>query len=298
MSDDRVPAGLGTVGIIGTGAMGAAMWARLHDQGVTAAVHDVDTAATARLAEQGAIVHADATELAEACDVVVLSLPRSGDVEQATLGARGVADAGPGTTVLDTTSGVPSASRAIGGALADRGVGYADVGVTGGVEGARAGTLLMMAGGRDDVIDAGLGVLELLSRRVVRCGDVGAGHTMKTLLNQANQTKLIAELEALIVATKVGLDPAVTADVLGLTVWQNWLLGDGGRREFGFTLGLANKDFDVAMQLAAEAGVAIPVGAAGHQSMRVARSVAGADADLIEEVGVWERFAEVRIEPR
>jgi 3-hydroxyisobutyrate dehydrogenase len=298
MSDDRAPASLGTVGIIGTGAMGAGMWARLHDQGVTAAVHDVDTAATARLAEQGATVHADATELAEACDVVVLSLPRSGDVEQATLGARGVADAGPGTTVLDTTSGVPSASRAIGDALADRGVGYADVGVTGGVEGARAGTLLMMAGGRDDVIDAGMGVLELLSRRVVRCGDVGAGHTMKTLLNQANQTKLIAELEALIVATKVGLDPAVTADVLGLTVWQNWLLGDAGRREFGFTLGLANKDFDVAMQLAADAGVAIPVGAAGHQSMRVARAVAGADADLIEEVGVWERFAGVRIEPR
>jgi 3-hydroxyisobutyrate dehydrogenase len=297
MSDTAATGG-GPVGIIGTGAMGAAMWARLHDQGVTAAVYDVDTAATARLADQGATVHEDAAALAAACDVVVLSLPRSGDVDVATLGERGVADAGPGTTVLDTTSGVPSSSRAIAAALAERGVGYADVGVTGGVDGARAGTLLVMAGGRDDVIDAGAWVLELLSRRVVRCGDVGAGHTMKTLLNQANQTKLIAELEALIVATKVGLDPAVTADVLGLTVWQNWLLGDAGRREFGFTLGLANKDFDVAMQVAAEAGIAVPVGAAGHQAMRVARAVAGADADLIEEVGVWERFAGVRIEPR
>jgi 3-hydroxyisobutyrate dehydrogenase len=261
-------------------------------------VCDIDTAATARLAEQGATVHADPAALASECDVVVLSLPRSSDVEQATLGAGGVADAGNATVVLDTTSGVPSASRAIAAGLDARGVGYADVGVTGGVEGARAGALLMMAGGPDAVLDAGTPVLEKLARRVVRCGDVGAGHTMKTLLNQANQTKLIAELEALLVATKLGLDPNVTADVLGLTVWQNWLLGAEGRRSFGFTLGLANKDFDVAMQVAAEAGVAVPVGAAGHQSMRVARAVAGPDADLIEEVGVWEGFADVRIEPR
>ena len=298
MGDDGTSVDVGSVGIVGTGAMGAAMWARLHDEGITAAVCDIDTAATARLAEQGATVHADPAALAFECDVVVLSLPRSSDVEQATLGAGGVADAGNATVVLDTTSGVPSASRAIAAGLDARGVGYADVGVTGGVEGARAGALLMMAGGPDAVLDAGTPVLEKLARRVVRCGDVGAGHTMKTLLNQANQTKLIAELEALLVATKLGLDPNVTADVLGLTVWQNWLLGAEGRRSFGFTLGLANKDFDVAMQVAAEAGVAVPVGAAGHQSMRVARAVAGADADLIEEVGVWEGFADVRIEPR
>ena len=297
MGDDGAGAAVGSVGIVGTGAMGAAMWARLHDEGITADVFDVAPAATAALVDQGATRHDGPAALAAACDVVVLSLPRSADVEQATLGAGGVADAGPGTIVLDTTSGVPSASRAIAAALADRGVGYADVGVTGGVDGARAGTLLMMAGGADDVVDAGTPVLEHLARRVVRCGDVGAGHTMKTLLNQANQTKLIAELEALIVATRLGLDPNVTADVLGLTVWQNWLLGAEGRRPFGFTLGLANKDFDVAMQVAAEAGVAIPVGAAGHQAMRVARAVAGADADLIEEVGVWERFAGVRIGP-
>lgn len=295
MGDGGAGTGIGTVGIIGTGAMGAAMWARLHEQGITAAVFDIDAGATSRLAGEGATVHADPATLAAACDVVLLSLPRSGDVELATLGPDGVAEAGPGTTVLDTTSGVPSASRAIAAALDDRGVGYADVGVTGGVDGARAGTLLMMAGGPDDVIDAGVPVLEQLSRRVVRCGAVGAGHTMKTLLNQANQTKLIAELEALIVATKVGLDPAVTADVLGLGVWQSWLLGPEGRRSFGFTLGLASKDFDIAMQVAAEAGIAVPVGAAGHQSMRVARALAGDDADLVEEVGVWERFAGVRI---
>ena len=225
----------------------------------------------------------------------MLSLPTSADVEQATLGPGGVAEAGPGTVVLDTTSGVPSASRRIAAALATHGVAYADVGVTGGVEGARAGTLLMMAGGPGEAIDVGAPVLDHLARRVVRCGDVGAGHTMKTLLNQANQTKLLAELEALIVATRMGLDPAITADVLGLTVWQSWLLGPEGRRPFGFTLGLANKDFDVAMQVAAEAGVAIPVGAAAHQAMRIARDAAGGDADLIEEVGVWERFAGVRL---
>jgi 3-hydroxyisobutyrate dehydrogenase-like beta-hydroxyacid dehydrogenase len=294
---DGAQAGVEAVGIVGTGAMGAAMWARLRDEGIAASVFDIDPATTARLAGEGATVHDSPAALAAACRTVLLSLPRSSDVERVTLGDGGVAEAGPGTVVLDTTSGVPSASRAIGTALAERGVSYADVGVTGGVDGARAGTLMMLAGGPDDVLDAATPLLEHLARRVVRCGDVGAGHTMKTLLNQANQTKLIAELEALIVATKVGLDPKVAADVLGLNVWQTWLLGDEGRRSFGFTLGLANKDFDVAMQLAADAGVAVPVAAAGHQSMRVARAVAGADADLVEEVAVWERFAGVEIRP-
>ena len=103
--------GAPAIGIVGTGKMGAGMWRRLHDQAHTATVFDVSAAATAALAALGAPVADDPAALAASVDVVILSLPRSADVEVAVDGPRGVA-AGvrAGAIVIDTTSGEPSVS--------------------------------------------------------------------------------------------------------------------------------------------------------------------------------------------
>jgi 3-hydroxyisobutyrate dehydrogenase len=169
--------------------------------------------------------------------------------------------------------------------------------VSGGVGGARAGTLKAMAGGdAGDVDDAGA-VLDLISAKVWHCGPVGSGHLVKTLLNQSNQAKLMVELEALLVAARAGLDVEQVADVLDLPVWSHWLFGPEGRQPVGFALALACKDFDIALGVAAEEHVAVPVAASAQQVLRLAWGAAGADADLIDAVRVWERIAGTEIAP-
>ncbi len=294
--------GIGTIGIVGVGRMGRAMWSRLAEQGFDAIVYDVAAGARDGAAQAGAKVAASLEEVAASARTIVLSLPRSGDVEAAVLGdtgldtglvgglAAGGAAAGP-ATVLDTTSGQPAISRRVGDALAAHGVDYLDVGVSGGVAGAAAGTLKLMIGGDEAVVARCDALLTALGTSRWHCGEVGAGHAMKTVLNLAAQTKLMAEVEALLLATAAGLDPDQVADVLGLVVWQTFLLGEGGRRPFGFTIELVCKDFDVAAQLAAEQGVAIPVNANALQLMRAALRELGPGADLMDYVGIAERNA-------
>jgi 3-hydroxyisobutyrate dehydrogenase-like beta-hydroxyacid dehydrogenase len=291
---------MGDLGIIGVGAMGGPMWHRLQERGRPAVACDASAAATDALAAEGAVVVGTPAAMAEACTTILLSLPTSAHVEEVALGAHGIAStAAAGTLVVDLTSGVPSTSRQIAARLADAGVRYLDVGVSGGVGGARAGTLKSMVGGTTDDLAAVRPVLEDLSARIWHCGPVGAGHLVKTLLNQSNQTKLMVELEALLVAAKAGLDPQLVGEVLETNVWNFWLFGEAGRiPSAGFSLALATKDYDVALRSAAEAGVAVPVAAVASQVMRLAHGSAGATADLIEGVSVWERIAGATVEPR
>jgi 3-hydroxyisobutyrate dehydrogenase len=281
------------VGLVGTGKMGAAIWLRLHDRGIDATVLDARLEATAPLAEHGAVVAADLATLAADVDVVLLSLPTSTEVEAVAGGLAGAVP--PGTLVVDLTSGLPSASRRIAAALADHGVRYIDAGVSGGVDGARAGKLKVMVGGAGSDVDDGRALLDELASRVWHCGPVGSGHTIKTLLNLANQAKLMIELEALLVAARSGIDPRLAGDVLDLAVWNQWLLGPEGRMPFGFALALVCKDFDIALRVAAEEGVAVPLGAAAQQAARMALAVAPEGADLIDEVAVWERLSGVTL---
>jgi 3-hydroxyisobutyrate dehydrogenase len=285
------------IGIIGTGKMGSGMWRRLQSQGHTAAAYDVSPAATDALAALGAHVAGDPGALAERAELVIVSLPRSSDVESVVDGPRGLATGlRPGTIVLDTTSGEPSVSARLAVTLGAAGAEYLDAGVSGGVAGAEAGTLKIMAGGDTTTFERARPVLDLLGTRVWHCGPAGTGHAMKTVLNLAAQTKLMAEIEALSLGVKAGLEAHQVAEVLELGVWQHFLLGDDGRIPFQFVLALVGKDFDVAMGLAAERGVPLPVTGAAVQAMRVVRADVGGDADLMEFVGVVERWNDIRLD--
>lgn len=285
-----------TLGIVGAGRMGGAMWRHLHGLGHTAVVFDVHEPAMAALAAEGAPTATSPAAVAGRADVVVLSLPRSEDVETALLGDGGVVAAGrPGTLVVDTTSGVPSHSRRIAAACAAAGVSYVDAGVSGGPHGAGTGTLNVMVGGADADVAAARPVLDLLGQNVWHCGPAGTGHAMKTVLNLANQAKMFVEVEALLVGRAAGLDAAQMADVLGLRTWQAFLMADGGRRRFGFSLGMSCKDYDVGIGLATEERVPVPALAAAQQAMRAVLGEIGPDADIVDYVGVLERNAHVEL---
>ncbi len=117
------------------------------------------------MAAKGATVAASGPDLAQRCTAIVLSLPRSEDVEDALFGRNGLALAlAAGSVVVDTTSGRPAVSRRVAEALSGNGVGYLDAGVSGGVEGAAAGTLKIMIGG------------DAAARRPLPSAPRGAGH--------------------------------------------------------------------------------------------------------------------------
>ena len=281
-----------SLGIIGVGRMGAAMWRHLHSLGQNATVYDTSSDAVAALAADGAPNAASARDLGTKCNVVICSLPRSDDVSTALLGEDGVlAGASAGTLVIDTTSGQPSRSREIATECAARGVGYVDAGVSGGVHGAGSGALNIMCGGSDDDFATAKPVLEMLGQKVWHCGPVGTGHAMKTVLNLSNQAKMLVEIEALLVGRGAGLDAEQMADVLGLGVWRMYLMGPDGRRPFGFSLGMATKDYDVGVELAAQEDVPVRTLAAAHETMHLILDAIGPDADIIDYVSVLEHDA-------
>jgi 3-hydroxyisobutyrate dehydrogenase-like beta-hydroxyacid dehydrogenase len=238
--------------------------------------------------------------VAAASDVVLMSVPRSEHVLAVASGPDGIAARGlKGSLVIDMTSGAPALSREVAALLDGAGIAYVDAGVSGGVQGAASGALRIMVGGDEAAFRRAEPVLGMLGSNIWHCGPVGAGHAMKTLLNLSNQTKMIVELEALLIGAKSGLDPRQVAEVLGMNVWPHYLLGPGGRREFGFAMSHYCKDFDVALGLATEVGVAAPVGAAAQQLMRAVRarlSDDGHDPDIIEYVSDLERSAGVTLD--
>jgi 3-hydroxyisobutyrate dehydrogenase-like beta-hydroxyacid dehydrogenase len=283
------------IGMVGVGAMGAAMWRRMRDLGVTATVYDVSDGAVAALTAEGALPAGNPGDVAANADVLLVSVPRSEDVIAAVSGPGGVTTKSrPGLLVIDLTSGAPSLSRQVAETLAAKGAAYIDAGVSGGVQGARSGALRIMVGADDDAFARARPVLELIGSQIWHCGDVGAGHAMKTVLNLANQVKMVAEVEALLVASKAGLDPRLVGEVCGMGAWNSWLLGPEGRRRFDFTMRHMCKDFDVALGLATERGVPVPVSAAAQHLLR---GVLGefadgeVDPDIIDYVGVLERRA-------
>jgi 3-hydroxyisobutyrate dehydrogenase len=278
-----------TIGIIGVGKMGAGMWRCLANAGAKATVFDAYAPTAAALGEAGATVADSAADLAAAVDVVILSLPNSGDVEGVVHDIAG--SLRPGVVVIDTTSGEPAISRRVADIVAATGAAYLDAGVSGGPPGAEGGTLKIMVGGDAAAYDQVQPVLDILGGRIWHCGGPGSGHAMKTALNLSNQGKMLLEIEALLMCGRAGLDPAQVADVLELNTWRHFLLGEGGRIPFGFAIDLAVKDWGVAGGVATEHKVPMPIAGAAMQVMRAIRAQAGPDADLIEAVKVMEAWS-------
>lgn len=285
-----------TLGVIGVGQMGSAMWRHLLDEGHTAIVFDTNQDAVAALEKEGASSAASPAELAASVDTVICSLPRSDDVAAVLFGDDGFAPAAKaGALVIDTTSGTPSRSREIAAECATHDVAYVDAGVSGGVAGARSGALNVMVGGSDVDFAVARPILEILGNNVWHCGAPGTGHAMKTVLNLSNQAKMLVEIEALLVGRAAGLDAHQMADVLNLGVWKMFLMDPEGRRRFGFSLGMSVKDYDVGVGLAEEEDVPLRTLAAAHETMHMILDAIGPDVDIVEYVSVLEHDANVEL---
>ena len=272
-----------TVGFVGLGNMGRPMAACLARVGFGVVGYDADPlAAEAFAGETGCRAAPTLAALAEAATVAVTMLPTGAIVrrvlleeEQGALASGlGVGRSGGGL-VLDMSSSEPVGTRALGEALAERGVALVDAPVSGGVERAGDGTLAIMIGADDAAAaERAEPVLRAMGDRLFRAGPLGAGHAAKALNNYAAAAAFTAAAEALIVGEAFGLERETLLTIINNSSGRSFNSEVPMKQEVlprtfatGFKLGLMAKDVAIAADLA---------------------DALGADADFTRAVTLWE----------
>jgi len=254
------------IGFIGLGIMGKPMARNLLKAGYSLIVYDLRPAPLEELKEAGATPAASCRDAAARSEIIITMLPDGPDVEIAVLGAEGVlAGARKGALVVDMSSISPSVSQRVGAACAAQGVDFLDAPVSGGEPKAIDGTLSIMVGGAPAAFDRARPILEKMGSAVTLTGPVGAGNTTM-LANQIMVACNIAAMgEALVLATRAGLDPevvfnAVKGGLAGSTV-LNVKAPMVIARNFkpGFRIELHQKDLRNALLAAESLKVSLPL---------------------------------------
>lgn len=203
------------IGFIGIGLMGLPMCQRLLNAGHPLTVWNRSPEKCSALIHAGAMPANDTKALAEYADIIMLCVSDTAAVKTVLSGGHGLlAGLSRGKTVVDFSSIDPTTTREFAAAAQAQGAHWVDAPVSGGVIGAETGTLVIMAGGEEEIIDHLRPVLALLSQRVTRMGATGAGQVTK-ICNQlivAANAVLIAE--ALTLAEKAGVDTSKLAPAL------------------------------------------------------------------------------------
>lgn len=244
------------IGFIGLGMMGTPMTACLAKAGFQLYLADADAG---RLSDVQATLNASAltAENASTLDILITMLPNSNIVETVLLGERGwAASLAPQAVVIDMSSSEPARSRELGQKLKALNLQYLDAPVSGGVKRAVDGSLAILVGGDELVMQRCRPVLDAIGKNILHIGDAGSGHAAKALNNFVSAAGLMATVEALHVAKRFGIEPEVMVDVLNASsggsntslnkAKQFMLSGTFGS---GFSMQLMNKDLKIAKGL-------------------------------------------------
>lgn len=291
------------IGFIGIGAMGQPMAANLLRRGfaVTTVVHRRAEPAR-RLEEQGARIAASVSDLLAECPIVIACLPASAEVEEVVLGPGGVLEAGQeGGVFVDMGTSRPASTRTLAARLRTRGIAMVDAPITGGVRGAREGTLTIYVGGPGDAVARVRPVLEAMGRTIFQMGDTGAGHLTKLLNNMLSLSSMAVLAEVLPLGVRLGLDPAQLVEALAAGSGATTAIPGRGRRiltrDFSpaFRVDLAHKDLRLAQEVAQEVTAALPVTSAALLTYTMARSLGLDGQDTVALVKVWEQMLGVEV---
>ncbi|MDQ3492046.1 MAG: NAD(P)-dependent oxidoreductase [Chloroflexota bacterium] len=260
------------VGFCGLGTMGGAMAANLRRAEFLLTVWNRSAGRATPLLELGAAEAASPRAVAEASDVVVICVSDSPDVEAVLFGPDGVAEgARPGALVVDCSTISPAASRDFAARLGEQGVAMVDAPVSGGSEGAQKGTLTIMVGGDEVDVARARPILEAMGRSITHMGPLGAGQATKAVNQVILCGTYLGVAEGLVLAMRSGLDPERVVEALGGGAAASWVLENRSGRmvadeyPLGFKVSLHLKDVMIALAMARESGVALPVAAMAAQ---------------------------------
>ncbi len=288
-----------TIGFLGLGRMGAPMAANLLKAGHDLFVHDVSQEAVAALVHQGAEAAGSASALSRQCEVVFTSLPTPVIVREATLGPDSIFVRGQPKVFCDLSTSGPQLAQELSAALTPKGVACFDAPVSGGIKGAREGTISIMVGGPTAEYEAILRPLLEAIGKPTHMGEApGAGQTMKLVNNLLGAVAIGVTAEGMAFGIKQGLDPAKMIDVLNQSTGINSATRDKWPRsvlprtfDFGFAAALSLKDTKLLMDEAESAGVPLPLGKIVQDYLERTLEREGPDADFTAIAKVVEEAA-------
>ena len=245
------------IGFIGLGIMGKPMARNLIKAGNQLVVYDINGAAVSELVDEGAEQGLSSKDVASKTELIITMLPNSPEVKEVTLGTEGVIEgAMPGTILIDMSSIAPLAAIEVHEKLKEKGIAMLDAPVSGGEPKAIEGTLAIMVGGEQAVIDSIKEILMIMGSSAVLVGGIGSGNTTK-LANQIIVALNIAAMsEAMVLATRANVDPekvfkAIRGGLAGSTVLDAKMpLVLEGNFKPGFRIELHIKDLMNAMETA------------------------------------------------
>lgn len=291
-----------TVGFIGVGKMGAPMASRLCNAGHDILFYDQSHEAGAQLEQLGAKRARSVAEIADAAEIVFLSLPTPTTVRQVALGEHGLAGGSSVRIVVDLSTIGPGATREISAAMAEHNIVWADSPVSGGIAGAVNGALAVMTSCPADGYDEILPLLRNFGKQFY-CGDVsGTAQVAKLGNNMIAAAVILLSAEALAMGTKAGLDPAVMCEIINASSGRNSATQDKFPKavltrtfDFGFTTGLSYKDVKLCVDEAEALGVPMIAGGLVRQMLAVTNARYGPDSDFTSMARVVEEYAGVEI---
>lgn len=291
------------LGFIGLGKMGKPMAVNLLEAGHDLIIWNRSRPVMDELAAKGAVQAESPAKVGESAEIIFLCLPTGSEVAEVVTGEEGILEqVHPGTVIVDHSTISPAESRTIYEECRQRAVGYLDAPVSGGVVGARKGTLSIMVGGNEsDLLKVRI-LLEINGQNIYYMGGAGNGNSIKLVNNLLVGVTNAALAEAFVLAVKSGLDPKQTLDVLTNATADSAMLRRNLpnfvlKRDFNpaFTLNMLNKDMALAEDLARDKGVRLLLGALSLQ-VGLEASIAGfGKEDMSAVTKVLEKLAQIEV---
>lgn len=293
---------MSNIGFIGTGIMGFPMARNLMKAGHQVVAYDIVPELLDRAVEAGAGRGESSRDVAAQSEIVITMLPDGPEVRQAILGPAGVLEgARRGTTVVDMSSISPLVAQEVGAACRAKGVDFLDAPVSGGEPKAVDGTLAIMVGGDEAVFERMLPVLKTMGASATLTGPVGAGNVTK-LANQIIVACNIAAMgEALVLATRAGLDPEVVFNAIKGGLAGSTVLNAKApmviHRNFkpGFRIRLHQKDLRNALLAAESMKVPLPLTSSVQQMIMALMNSGSGDLDHSAIVKYLEDMARIEV---
>ncbi len=290
------------VGFIGLGRMGGPMSGRLVAAGNDVHVFDANPAALKSATGAGSKAASSVQDVGDKADIVFISLPVPAIVSAVVLGEAGLVSGSRVRTVVDLSTTGPGVAAQVSKGLAECGKSLIDAPVSGGIAGAKGGTLAVMTSGPKGAYAEVEPMLKNFGKVFYVGEKAGLAQVAKLANNLLAASALVITSEAVTMGVKAGLDPKILIDIINVSSGRNSATQDKFPRsvlprtfDFGFATGLSYKDVRLCIDEAEAMGVPMVAGAAVRQMLAITQAKFGADSDFTSIAKVVEEWAGVVI---
>ena len=291
------------IGFIGLGRMGFPMAHNLTKAGHTVVAHNRSRGPVEQLAALGAIPASTPAEAARSVEILVTCVLTPEQDEYIYLGPEGALEsASAGQVFIDTSTVYPMTSRKIGEAVGKRGVYFIDAPISGGPRGAETGTLSVMVGADPVALEKARPVLEVFGKNIFHMGPTGAGCSTKICNQILTGAGHVLVAEAMVLGTKLGIDPQKLFEVLTVSSGQSRALDRSVPeailpRNFNavYTVEGMIKDLECAIRTARESGVRLLLPTVAQQIYQEARGLGHGNQHLAAVILPMEAIAGVEV---